>query len=546
MNTFTRRFGLKMGAALGAMAAAGNLVSITYAEVKPIGEPDPELVPTVGGEVVIGANELGDTLDPHKTGSAAVSTTLRYCSDSLIAKDFDGNYIGSLATDWTISEDGLIWTFNLRQDVTFHDGTPLDANAVKFSFDRILDPETKSITAAGSIGPMKSTAVVDDYTFQFTLETPFAPLLDNLTGSTVSIVSPTAVASMGADFGRKPVLTGAWMVDEWREGDRIILKRNPNYAWAPAHLHQDPAGAFIETIVFQSIIEEASRMAAFEAGEIDQSALPAVDIERIQSSGDFSVINYLRKGVVFLEFNITKAPFDDVKVRQAFNHAINKQDAFDAAVEGYGSIANGFLSPTIFGYWDGIADYAPAYDTEKALALFAEAGWVPNGDGKLEKDGKTFSFTALNLPSDSWNRAAQVIQSQLGDIGIAMEIQQLEFATLLEQAKAGSHDAEFMGYTYSDPDIAYLWFHSSQAGAGLNLSHVNDPDVDKLIMDGRASVDLTERAAIYEELQRKISDLGLWVPLWSDDYYIAFSKRIVNATFHPDNFTNYYDASIVD
>ena len=287
----------------------------------------------------------------------------------------------SLATEWTISEDGLTWTVKLRQDVKFQDGTPFNADAVKFTFDRILDPETKSITAAGLIGPVKETTVIDESTFQFTLDEPFAPLLDNLTGPTVSIVSPTAVESMGADFGRKPVLTGAWMVDEWREGDRIILKRNPDYAWAPPHFHQEPAGAFIETIVFQSIIEEASRMAAFEAGEIDQSALPAVDIERIQSSGDFNVINYMRKGVVFLEFNVTKAPFDDIKVRQAFNHAINKQDVFDAAVEGYGQLAYGFLSPSIFGFWDGVAEYAPAYDPEKALALFAEGGGIPNGDG---------------------------------------------------------------------------------------------------------------------------------------------------------------------
>ena len=193
---------------------------------------------------------------------------------------------------------------------------------------------------------------------------------------------------MGDEFGQKPVLTGPWMVDEWRTGDRIILKRNPNYAWAPASCTRT-AGPIIETIVFQSIIEEASRVAAFEAGEIHQIAIPAVDVERLVESGDFWVVDYLRKGVVFIEFNVTKAPFDDVLVRRALNHAINKQDVIDAAIEGLRrgrlrvparrrSSATGTAS----------RQYAPGYDPEQAKALLAEAGWADtDGDGVLEKDG---------------------------------------------------------------------------------------------------------------------------------------------------------------
>lgn len=544
MDAFSRRFGLKTAAMVGALAATGKLGYVAYSA--PIGDPQDPSGATVGGSLTIGVNELGDTLDPHKTGSAAVSTTIGLIGDPLIRKNFDGEYVGGLASEWVVSEDGLTWTFTLREDVTFQDGTPFDANAAKFSFDRILDPATKSITAAGLVGSMTGTEVLGDYEFQFTLAEPFAPLLDSLTSNVLSFVSPTAVEDMGADFGRKPVSTGAWMVDEWREGDRIILKRNPDYAWAPEHFHQDPAGAFIETITFQSIIEEASRIAAFEAGEIQQTTIPAVDITRIQDSGQFTLADYWRKGVVFLEMNVTQAPFDDVNVRRAMSFAVNTQDVIDAAVEGYAQPAYGFLPPTIFGFWEGIQEYAPAYNPEEALALFAEGGWTPNGDGKLEKDGETFKFIALNLPSDSWGRAAQVIQSQLSDIGIEMEIQQYEFATLLERGKAGDQQAAFMGYTYSDPDIAYLWFHSNQAGTGLNMSHIQDPDLDAMIMEGRSTMDLEARAEIYAEIQRYISDLGLWVPLWIDQYFLGFSQNLVNAAMHPDNFVVHYDAWIAD
>jgi len=528
---------------LGVLTAGGALVRPAWAAPIPVGTPESDTQPKDGGEWFIGISELPDTLDPHKTGAAITSTILENAGDSLIAKDYDGNYVPALATEWTISEDGLTWTFQLRQDVTFHDGTPLNAAAVKFSFDRILDPATKSITAAGLLGPMASTAAPTDFTFEFTLKESFAPLLDNLTASTLSIVSPTAVDSMGDEFGRKPVLTGPWMVDEWRTGDRIILKRNPDYRWAPPFLHQN-GPAYIETLTFQSIIEEASRIASFEAGEIHETTLPATEVERIASGGDSWVVSYLRKGVVFLEFNVTKAPFDDVRVRRAFNHAINKQDVLDTAIEGLGQVASGFLPPTIFGYWPEIVQYAPAYDPEAAKALLTEAGWVANGDGVLEKAGQTFAFTVLNLPTDSWNRGAQVIQSQLEDIGIAMEIQQMEFATLLEEAKAKNHQAEVMGYTYADPDIAFLWFHSSNAGTGLNMSHIDDPKLDELIARGRSTMDQTERAAVYAEMQRYVTDLALWVPLWIDQYYVAYNKTIRNANFHPDNFTVYFDAWI--
>ncbi len=549
MNAFSRRYGLKLTATLGALAATGTLAYFGNAAAAPIpvGTPDPEGQGPVGGEFIAGIVELPDTLDPHKTGAAITSTILGNCGDSLLAKDYDGNYVGAIASDYTISEDGLVWTFTIRDGITFHDGTPLTAESVKWSFDRVLDPATAAVTAGGLIPDGATTSLPDEKTFQITLAEPFAPFLDNLTASTLSIVSPTAVQEMGDEFGQKPVLTGPWMVDEWRTGDRIIIKRNPNYNWAPEYLHQDPPGAFIETITFQSIIEEASRVAAFEAGEIHQVTIPAVEVQRLTEGDDWWIVSYNRKGVVFIEFNVTQAPFDDVNVRKAINMAVNKQDVFDAAVEGLGELAYGFLSPTIPGYWDGIAEYAPAYDPEAATALLAEAGWTDSdGDGVLDKDGQKLEFTLLNLPTDSWNRGAQVVQSQLSDIGISMEIQQMEFATLLDEAKTASHQAEMMGYTYSDPDIAYLWFHSSQAGTGLNMSHINDPHVDELIMQGRSVVDPEARAEVYAELQRYIVDLSLWVPLWIDQYFVGFNKRIQNAVWHPDNYTEYYDAWITD
>ena len=543
-STFTRRFGMQVSAAVGALAATGGIASISYAA--PVGDPADPASATVGGELIIRAVELGDTMDPAKTGSAQVSTTLRLVGDSLIAKDFDGNFVPSIAESWEISEDGLTWTFVLRQDVTFHDGTALDANAVKFTFDRILDPETQAVTAAGLVGPMTSTEVIDDYTFQFTLSEPFAPLLQFLTGSNLSIVSPTAVEEMGDDFGRKPILSGPYLVEEWREGDRIILRRNPDYAWAPEYLHQDPAGAFIETIVYQSVTEDASAVAAFEAGEIQQLSIPATDISRFEGTEDFWITTYDRLGIVTLGFNVNVAPFDDVEVRKALMAAVDKNDVLDAAVEGYGQPAYSFLSTAMFGYWDGMEEYAPAFDPAAATAALEAAGWVAGGDGILEKDGQKFEFDALNLPNDSYGRAAQVVQAYLADIGITMNIQQMEFATVLERIASEDFSAVFMGYTYSDPDIAYLLFDSSQAGVGLNLNAIRDEALDELIARGRSELDPEARAEVYAELQRYVNDNGLYIPLWFDTYYLGVDKSVANASINPDNAMIYYDAFIQD
>lgn len=535
---FTRRQGL-----FATAASAGYVAIHPYAlfgAPNPIGEVEEGATPAEGGNLVVTISELPDTLDPHKTGAAVTSTVLRNVGDPLIRKNFDGEFVPGLATEWSISEDGLTWTFKLREDVTFQDGTPLNAEAVKASFDRILDPETGAVSAKTAVGSMATTTVVDEYTFEFTTEEPYAPLLNNLSGALLSPVSVASVDEMGEEFGRAPVMTGPWMVEEWRTGDRIVLRRNPDYNWGPEGMHEGPA--HIETITFQSIIEEASRVAAFEAGETHQVTLPAVDIQRMMDADQYSIVNYLRLGMVFMEFNVNAEPFTDVNVRLAMNHAVNKEDVLGAAVEEYGQPAYGFLPPSLFGYWDGIVEYSPKYDVEQAKTLLDEAGWVEGADGIREKDGVKFEFTMLNLPTDAWGRAAQVVQSQLADVGIQMEIQQMEFATLLEEAKAANHQAIMMGYTSGDPDIAFTWFHSSNAGSGLNMSHINDPEFDRMIEAARVEMDLEKRAELYAELQQYFVDLSLWVPLWVDQYYIAFSRDLKNATFHDDGYAVYFDA----
>jgi peptide/nickel transport system substrate-binding protein len=247
-----------------------------------------------------------------------------------------------------------------------------------------------------------------------------------------------------------------------------------------------------------------------------------------------------------MEFNVTKAPFDDLHVRKAFNYAIEREPLLEIGLEGYGQLLYGALPSSIWGYWDGIVDYAYKHDPDKAMEEFAAAGWEMDGD-TLMKGGEPFTFTLnLNSSNEPGNRASQVMQSQLREFGIDMQIQGIEFTTLLTELKAGNYQASYIGYAYASPDIVYLWFHSDNIGSGLTLSQYSNPELDELIEQSRSVVDQDERLDLYEQIQKHIVDNAIWVPLWEASTTYGLHKRIAGHTIHPDGHLNLFDAYITD
>ncbi len=497
----------------------------------------------VGGDVTLAITEEPDTLDPQKTSTAVTGTILYYLGDTLVSKDLDGAYTGGLAESWNASDDGLTWTFTLKPGITFHDGTPVTAQAVKASIERALDPATQSPIASSLFEGVQEITATSESELAITLREPFSPFLDNLADPRASIVNVRAANEQGAQFGRAPVLTGPWQVEEWRSGDRIVLSRNPDYAWGPSYAHQ--GAPYLESLTLRVIPEAATQVAAFEANEVQILNVPPTDVERLQESGQYAFEEFLRKGVgLFLEFNVQKAPFDDPLVRQAFNHAIDKDVIVTVALEGLGVPAAGVLPPSIRGYWEGMEEYAYTYDPERARALLEEAGYTPNPEGRLERDGQPLTFTLYTAPIDTWTRSAQVVQGMLSELGVQMEIQTFEFGTLLEKLKAGEQQADFMGYTYTSPDILYLWFHSSNIGTGLAHSHYKDPELDALIERSRRETDEPARLETYAEIQRYINDQALWVPIWNNTNYIAVQPEVQGYELHSEGYLSLLDAYV--
>jgi peptide/nickel transport system substrate-binding protein len=479
--------------------------------------------------LTIGLGSEPDTLDPQKAGTAIEDVVARYFGDGLVALSPDRKVVPGLAKSWTISKDGLTYSFTLRQDVTFQDGTPLDAAAYVATFQRLINPATKAAIQASRLGTVAAVTQTGKYTFTIKLKTPYPFLLLQLTDSGhFCPLSPTALQAEGAGFGRKPVSTGPWQVQSWVTGTSITLVKNPNYHWGPSFVQPGPPN--VNTLVFRIVTDAAAQTAALQSGELDiLGAVPSASVPRIQASGQYTILKSLGLQSTFLEFNVTQAPFTDVRVRQALNYAINKQEVLQISLGGLGAPIYGVVQSNMFNYWSGVKNYAYPYNPAKAQALLAQAGYTLQ-NGVETKDGQPLTFTADVFNPLSFKNSALDVQAQLKKIGVTMNIQLLDLNGEIAAVRKGNEQASLFAYAgYPWPDIFYIWFHSSQIGTGFNDSRINDPKLDALILKMKSTVDDNARTALVGQLERYVINLALWVPLWDPNSYTALQPRVKGA-----------------
>jgi peptide/nickel transport system substrate-binding protein len=480
----------------------------------------------------MGIPEEPDTLDPQTTNAAISRMILRYAGDTLVdtSPSSNGEIVPGLAKSWQSSANGLQWTFQLKSGVKFQNNDPVNAAAVVASFKRAMSPSTKAGTVTSVTKPIKDVVAEGSNTVVFDLKQPYSLFLQNLTDPSASILDAKVADAEGDKFGRAPVLTGAWKVTQWVSGDHITLTRNPAYDWGPSFAGKGPAK--LQTLKFEIIPDNATQVSALESGEIQAlDGVPTPNMKSFAANPSFKSYEYLRPGVgLFLEFNVSKAPFSDVNVRKALQYAIDPKQLVQVALLNQGSVACGPLPPSIPGYWSGMCNYAPKYDPARAKALLAQAGWKPGPNGILQKNGTPLNFTLYSSATPAtWSTSAQLIQQQLKAVGIGMTIQNFEFGTLLSKAQAGADAAHLMGYTYNTADILDLWFRSTNSGAGLNLSHIKDPHLDALIDAYQNQTTTAGQAAALVAVQKYITDLALWVPLWVPDDDIATTSQLQGA-----------------
>lgn len=477
--------------------------------------------PVQGGTIMVGNIEDPNSLDPHATIMATASGIMSWIYDRLFYIGDDGLPHGNLAESWEVSEDNLVLTVTLREGRTFTNGEPVNADAVAFTFNRLLNPETAA-PAAEQAGSLTSVTALDEYVVEFVFEEPYAPFFFAASGAYMGILPPGAVEEMGDDFGRNPIGSGPFIFSEWVPGQQITLVRNPDYVNVREDRNNEGA-PYVDSIIFKTIPELGTRIAALETGEINYMGLTRESVPQFEGNPNFQIIQATETASLnFVEFNYTRAPFDNPDFRRAFGMAIDKEAIAAGAYGGFGTIN---YNP----YPNGNPGYDPAigeefgmhYDPEAAAALFDELGWVLEGEQRVAsgvdgvEDGTPAEWTCWTYPSEIKQRECEIIQANMADLGITINIQLTDFGTMSAEMPNGDFDFDVMRWTWNEPVILSLLFKCP----GWQQLYCNE-ELDEMLIDAETEMDAEARLEKVAAIQQYLLEEAVIVPFVSD-WYIA-------------------------
>jgi peptide/nickel transport system substrate-binding protein len=485
--------------------------------------------PPAGGRLVYGLTLAPSGLDPHVNASSELGIPLTSVYDTLVYRDpATGEFAPGLAERWETSTDGLAYTFYLRRGVTFHDGTPFNAEAVRFNLERITSEGLASQKARFMLGPYERVEVVDEYTVRIHLSEPFAPLLDSLSQVYLGMASPTAVEKWGADYQLHQVGTGPFIFAEYVPGDHLLLRRNPDYAWGPpVYEHKQ---AQLEEIEFRFFTDPPTRSPALETGEADVvGEIPPQDAARLEGNPDFRIEAVPIPGVSLMFFmNTARPPLDDVRVRRALLYGTDRPAIISAVFRDTSPLAYGPLAAATFGYEPAVQGAAP-YDPARGAALLDEAGWVDSdGDGVRDRDGEPLALDLVLMGWGNMPEVGELLAAQWATLGVGVNSQVVSYPEALEVAGEGRHHLIPFNLSGSDPDILRKFFHSQ---AGFNWAKVNDAEMDGWLEEAARTSDRDKRAALYSQVQLRVMDQALVVPIRDYVNLNGVNNRVLGLRF---------------
>ena len=484
--------------------------------------------------LIIGQPTDADSLDPHKVSAVIAVERMYNLYDTLVNLDFDMQTITpGLAESWTISPDGKLYTFKLKRGVKFHSGKPLTAQDVKYSFDRWRDPATASPTRS-RVTEIEEVVAKDDQTVVIRTKDRSNYLLFNLTSGFASIVNADAIKQHGANYGTLAVDgTGPFKFKEWVLRDRFVVERNPEYRWGPP-MFKNRGPAKLERVVWRVIPEDATRLFELEqGGGINVSRWIAFsELPRLRKDPKLRVVDYKVGYVVYLGFNMNKELVQDIHVRRAVNYAVKKDDIVNEIFYGLGTPAQGPVSPIVAGTLKDVGKVAYEYSPAKARAQLDETGWKPGPDGIRVKNGKRLVLPIHAIAGYGYPDTLTLIQAQLREVGIDVEQVLLEEAAIWGRLAAGEHTVFAMGNPHSNPDEILMFYFHSRNRPTPNRFGFNDPKVDALLDEGRTNPDKKRLQEIYAEVQKKVIESAVWVPLWHPGRAMIMSARVTDLRPH--------------
>ena len=469
------------------------------------------------------------TLDPHITTDATSAQIIVEVFGGLVTIDPDLEIVPDLAESWNVSGDGTVYTFNLRPDAKFHDGSPVTAHDVKWSLERATNPLTESPVADQYLGDIvgvkekldgdatniSGVRVIDDHTIEMTIDEAKSYFLAKLTYPTAFVLDKENVEASPRNWFREPNGTGPFRLQEYRVGETLVLGRNEHFHLGPPML-----------VEVEFILSGGTSMLMYENDEIHVAGVGLADLDRLNDPSN-ELFPQLKTApasfsVNYIGLNVNEPPLDDVKVRQALNYAIDKQEIASIVLGDLVEPADGILPPNFPGYHEGVEGYT--YDPERARQLLGESKY---GDD-LENIPPITITTPGSFGANVSLDMEVILQMWERNLGITAEFQQTEFATFLKDLHKGRFQMFDIGWIadYPDPEnFLDILFHSESSN---NHTHYSNPQVDELLRKARVETDTQARYALYNEAEQMILDDAPWVPLWFD----GESKLLVKPNVH--------------
>ena len=508
------------------------------------GQRDEATIGKAGGTLIYGRGSDAVKLDPSTVTDGESLIVTHQVLETLVAYEKESTEIvPHLAKDWEISDDGLTYTFQLEEGITFHDGTDFNAKAVVKNFERWLNGKDEAefpyfVSQFGGFhgdedAVIKEVKAIDEYEVQFVLSRPQAPFLKNLAMPPFAISSPTAFEEKGEKYIEHPIGTGPFQFEEWKRNDTITVVKNEKY-WK----EELPK---VDKVIFKVIEDNSARLNSLIKGEIDlMDGLNPSDVDRVNADNNLQIFERPSMNVGYLGFNVEKGPFNNKKVRQALCHAINKESIIENFYEGTAEPAKNPIPPTINGYNDQIKDYQ--YDLDKAKQLLDEAGY---------SDGFKIDLWAMPVPRPympNGEKIAEAIQADFKKIGVEVNIVTMEWATYLEKVRTGEAPMFMLGWTGDNGDadnFLYVLLDQDNINSNNYSRYAND-ELHELLLKAQKETDAEKRDEYYYQAQEMIHEDAPWIPLAHSVPQLAGKSSVQGFTPHPTGSQSFADVSVIE
>jgi peptide/nickel transport system substrate-binding protein len=480
-----------------------------------------------------------DTLNPATTGARSVGPLVATMFDTLVWLTPEGRTTPSLASKWELSPDGKKYTFTLRENVKFHDGTPFDAEAVAANINYITDKNTQSTIALGLLGTCRQAKAESQYVVSLSCQTPYAPLISQLGEPYLGMQSPAAIKQYGKDLGQHPTGTGPFAFVSYSPNQPLVVKRNPDYQWASEAVgHNGPAK--LNQVTFQFIPNDQSRVGALQSGQAQLiQVTPGVFYKQLKDKYSQSP-NPISGMGVFAPINASQWPTSDPAVRKAIMYALDRKSMIEFAAAGVYPPNESPLVKGMLGHDESLAGKYP-HDPKKAEETLQQGGWTKQNDG-WTKDGKKLALTITAIStSPTYPLLAQAMQGKLKEIGIEASVQQMGSAAWTDNNVKGNFNITPLTYVGVDPDALSFWFNP---GSFYNWSHYTNDELTTLLAQGRVTNDPAERTKIYQQAQKIIMDQAVLFPIYENQDLLTYSKKLTGMSYSGGGFESFYGATL--